>query len=90
MSKSQRFAKLVELGCVVCKRTYGAYTEPEIHHLRSRGSAGKKALWEFTIPLCPMHHRLGGYGTAFHAGKMAFQKLYGTEEDLLAYTNENL
>jgi len=35
------------------------------------------------IPLCANHHRNGGYGIAFHAGRKAFEQKFGTELELL-------
>jgi hypothetical protein len=42
------------------------------------------------IPLCHKHHRTGGYGVAFHAGKQAFEDQFGTEGELLEETYELL
>lgn len=85
-----RFQKLVELGCIVCLRNGYGYSQPEIHHCRFAGSMGKKATSMETLPLCPQHHRLGSYGVAYHAGKVAFEENFGTEESLLQFTNQLL
>ena len=69
-------SRLAEIGCVVCKRP------AEIHHLR-RG-VGLAQRGTDVIPLCPEHHRTGGHGVAYHAGKEAFEKAHGTEDELLA------
>ena len=42
------------------------------------------------IALCPAHHRQGGHAVAYHAGPDAWQKLYGTELELLNQTIEEL
>jgi len=75
---------LCESGCIVCRTAHGIEGSPsEIHHLRSGTGMGKRSSWFDTLPLCPQHHRLGGYGVAFHAGRKAFEKRYGTELELL-------
>lgn len=82
------FEKLVNIGCIVCiKEGYG-YSQPEIHHLRTGAGGGQKS--KDTIPLCPQHHRIGGYGVAIHAGQKAFESKYGTELELLELTNTYL
>jgi hypothetical protein len=42
------------------------------------------------IPLCALHHRLGSWGIAYHAGPEEFERRYGTEADLLAQTKRDL
>jgi predicted class III extradiol MEMO1 family dioxygenase len=84
----QRFQRLVELGCIVCFKCGYGYSQPEVHHVRFNASAGKKS--KDTIPLCPQHHRIGGYAVAYHAGKLAFEANYGTEQSLLEFTNKLL
>ena len=51
---------------------------------------GQRASDLDTIPLCPHHHRTGGYGTAIHAGRKGFERNFGTETDLLAITRERI
>jgi len=82
-------SKLVDLGCVVCLRHLSIKGSPaEVHHIRTGKGMGQRAkhVGE-TIPLCPMHHRLGGYGVALHAGKKEFEKNFSTELELLEFTN---
>lgn len=77
-------AKLVEFGCVACF-VQSVYTpNVEIHHLRSGVGMGQRSDHKRAIPLCPPHHRTGGYGVAFHAGKKAFEEQFGSEEELLS------
>jgi hypothetical protein len=77
MSKAERlyFNKVAELGCMVCKMP------AEIHHLRTDAGMGMKS--KEVIPLCPTHHRNGGYGVAIHAGRLEFEANFGTELELL-------
>jgi len=51
--KKERFNALSEYGCVVCG------LPAEIHHLLGikYSGMGQKAKDEYTIPLCPNHHR---------------------------------
>jgi hypothetical protein len=77
MTKAERayFNKVVELGCIVCRMP------AEIHHLRTGAGMGMKS--KDVIPLCSNHHRNGGYGVAYHAGRLQFEKNFGTELELL-------
>ena len=70
--------KVASLGCILCGRP------AEIHHLRSGVGMGQRSSDDRAIPLCPEHHRLGGRGTAIHAGIKSFAANHGTEEELLA------
>lgn len=74
-------SKVASLGCIIC----GGIAE--IHHIRTGQGMGKKSSNFEVIPLCPNHHRNGGYGIAFHAGKKAFEAKYGTQQELMDKTN---
>lgn len=74
------------MGCVVCRNSgYGA-SPAEVHHSRAGVGKGQKAHYSQTIPLCPPHHRTGGYGIAFHAGPEEFEKRYGSQDKLVSQT----
>lgn len=78
---------VAQLGCIVCRlRGYGE-TPAAIHHLEGKTKPGAHFL---VIPLCGIHHQTGGYGTALHAGKKAFEKKFGTESYLLEQTTRLL
>lgn len=81
--------KLVQFGCVVCKKHYHAYTEPCIHHIRSGMGMGQRNSTENCLPLCHAHHQ-GEYGTGFHSGKKIWEEKYGTEYELLDWLKEKL
>ena len=82
MADKRHYTKVVALCCIAC-RSIGFDDSPaEIHHI-GNGTMGKRASNSDVIPLCPNHHRLGGHGTAVHAGRAAFERRYGAEEDLL-------
>jgi hypothetical protein len=90
MTKLERlhYDKLTQLGCIACITLGHGYSAPEIHHIKSgNASMGKKSHWSLAIPLCPEHHRNGGHGVAYHAGRLAFEKAIGlTEVELLDKT----
>jgi hypothetical protein len=60
------------------------------HHLRTGMGMAQRNTNFNVIPLCPLHHRTGGYGTAIHAGIKAFEKNFGTESQLLERVNKLL
>ncbi len=80
MKKAEKahMGKVADLGCIICGRP------AELHHPRQGAGMGQRASSYDVIPLCPDHHRTGGYGTAIHAGRWDWQKKHGTEADLLA------
>lgn len=90
MTKSEKklFDKLSQLGCIVCLREGYGFSPTEIHHIRQNAGMGQKS--KEVIPLCPQHHRIGGYGIAIHAGQKEFESKYGTEKFLLECTNQLL
>lgn len=93
MTKQERlhYEKLATIGCIACRVLGYGFTPTEIHHLRHEAGAGKKSPYFKTIPLCVHHHRLGGYGVAYHAGRRAFEQSIGyTEIELLELTNQLL
>lgn len=86
MTKAEKLylSSVAALGCIICRMP------AEIHHPRTGQGMGKKARHDEAIPLCPSHHRNGGYGVAFHAGKKAFELNFGTQQELLIKTNQLL
>ncbi len=78
-------SELVDLGCIVCVRMGYGESPAEIHHVRlNQGGAQRSKHIGETLPLCPRHHRTGGHGVALHSGQKTWERLYGTEADLLA------
>lgn len=72
--------RILRIGCIIC----GDAAVP--HHVRclSLGSGtGKKVSHYLAIPLCPVHHTLGGYGMAYHAGPEKWEMRFGTQIELL-------
>lgn len=78
--------RVAALGCVACRNMGYRGTPAEIHHVRAFAGAGQRTTSFHTVPLCAVHHRLGGSGVAFHAGKLSFERNHGTEADLLHQT----
>jgi hypothetical protein len=83
------------VGCVACRKEGFPNFHYEVHHLNVGGKAGQKRRGhDFTIPLCEWHHRGIGpcdediYGPSLAKQSKAFRARYGTDDDLLAYTNE--
>lgn len=87
---SEHIGKVVALECIACQKI-GYYDTPaEFHHLRSGAGLSQRSSHKRGIPLCPTHHRTGGYGVAFHAGQKAWEAKFGSEEDLYAEVMEAL
>jgi len=80
-AERQHLSQVTELGCIVCFHQ-GRYTPAEIHHLRSGVGMSQRASNYRVLPLCPLHHRTGGRGTAFHAGRRTWETRFGSEEAL--------
>ncbi len=80
------------LGCLVCRHQGLGWVPAEAHHIKRDPETGRvlgtgqRAPDRHTIPLCPTHHREGGPGVAFHAGRGAWEATHGNEVDLLAET----
>ncbi len=72
--------RICEHGCIVCDNEGHGYSPAGPHHL---DGATKKGCHYKSIPLCGAHHQIGGYGVAFHAGRVVWEAKYGTEQQLL-------
>lgn len=72
------------LGCIVCRNMGFDDSPAELHHIRATAGMGQRSGEFEVIPLCPTHHRTGGYGHAVHAGRVMFEANHGTERELLA------
>lgn len=77
-------SKVAELPCAAC----GVHLV-ELHHPTGAGMGLRASNYD-VIPLCPKHHRTGGYGVAVHAGQKAWEEKYGTQAEMLARTRELL
>jgi len=88
-SEVERFDKMRDLGCIVCLNEKGIYTPPAIHHIDGQTKEGCHLL---TIPLCQWHHqyKTAGEVSRHGDGRKAFEKAYGTEQELLEQVNNAL
>lgn len=75
--------RLADLGCIVCRLERGEWSPAEIHHPRIGRGLSQRAGHFDAIPLCPIHHRTGGMGVAFHGGPRKWVAMHGTEAFLL-------
>ena len=93
MTKDERkhYAKLADLGCVVCLLQGHGFSPCEIHHIRTGTGLAQKSHWSKAIGLCPPHHRTGGSSVAIHSGIASFESAIGMSEvELLAKNLELL
>lgn len=86
-----RLGAFERIGCMAC-RQLGYYAVPEVHHLKS---GNRRRGHQFTVPLCPAHHRGANHDPEMHGPSLAlsprsFHAAFGTDEELLAKTNELL
>lgn len=79
---------VVSFGCIACERLGFDDSPAEVHHVRFKSGTAQRASHLEVIPLCPHHHRSGGYGEAFHAGKEIWEEKFGTEKELLDEINK--
>lgn len=97
-----RFEAIHHLGCIACRKR-GQVTPCEVHHLTIGGRHGQKRRGhDFTIGLCPWHHRgeptFGlshivcecRFGPSYAREPRRFREVFGQDEELLAYQNELL
>lgn len=74
-----------EIGCVACMKDGQFNTHVSIHHVDGRTKPGCHKL---VLPLCAQHHQQDdadpAHRVAVHPNKARFEKLYGTQEELMA------
>jgi hypothetical protein len=80
--EKERYRKIAELGCSLCRHLRLGETPAELHHIRRTSKRSNAPV----IPLCPYHHR--GSNTSIHGmGRKQFEIVYQiTEEELLEQT----
>lgn len=86
MTKTERahIIQVARLGCLACAQMGHFTPEVEIHHVRMDNGLGQRSSHFDVLPLCHIHHRTGGHGVAFHAGRQTWEREFGTEAELLA------
>lgn len=83
-AEKEHISKVISLGCIICAKP------AEAHHIRKGAGIGMRSSHFNVIPLCPSHHRLGGYGVAYHAGRHVWEESFGTELELLKKVKQRL
>lgn len=85
MTKAERehIVRVARLGCMACRKLNVFTPDVEIHHVRLGQGIGQRASHFDVIGLCAAHHRTGGHGVAFHAGRQTWEAEFGTEAELL-------
>jgi hypothetical protein len=100
-----RNLRVKQLPCIACE-LLGVHNQPnetETHHLNLGGNAGQKRRGDdYSIPLCKWHHRgislrhvdarvmAALYGPSLAKQSKAFRARLGSDDELLALTNERL
>ena len=91
----QRFDAFRKVGCVACRKR-GIKSQADVHHLLS---GGRRRGHQYTIPLCPWHHRgeppdgmaatdaLWVYGPSLARSSRRFRAEFGTDAVLLRQTD---
>lgn len=74
---------VASLGCIISRKMGMGYVPAEIHHVRTLDGQRIKRNHMLVIPLSPWFHRLGPMGEGFHSGSRTWQKIHGTEAELL-------
>jgi hypothetical protein len=98
-----RWERFREIGCISCRKAGRHNFNTQVHHLNLDGKAGQKRLGhDATIPLCPWCHcalppngktrkwALEFMGPSLALSSKAFRARYGTDEELLDFTNNLL
>ena len=85
--EKEKYRKIAELGCSLCRHQGNEGTPAELHHIR-RGNIPRSQAP--VIPLCTYHHR--GSNTSIHGmGRKQFEIVYAiTQEQLLEQTEKLL
>ena len=78
-SEKEKYRKIAELGCSLCRYLGSEGTPAELHHIRRNNIPRSQAA---VIALCPYHHR--GSNTSIHGmGRKRFEREYGISEEQL-------
>lgn len=92
----KRFDAFRRIGCIACRTEGLPITPADVHHLLS---GGRRRGHRYTIPLCAWHHRAVTFngeredmtltaGPSLANGSRAFHARYGSDAELLAYTDD--
>lgn len=80
------------IGCIACIVQGTPGTPSETHHFRDGQGSGQRSDHQESIPLCPAHHRGTDHPRtpSIHMAKRAFIERFGTEQELLERTRQEL
>ncbi len=81
-AEREHLAKVAGLGCIVCANNGYPDNPAEIHHITTGAGMGRRNSHYQTIPLCFGHHSAQS-DDGFHHSPRAWQKVNGTQEQLL-------
>ena len=84
VKEKKHLNSVASLGCIACAKLGIWDTPAEIHHIRHHTGMGRRASHFETMPLCPLHHRLGD--NAYHNEPAWFNHTFGTQDKLLQDT----
>ena len=85
-NEKEKYRKIAELGCSLCRHQGFEGTPAELHHIR-RGNIPRSQAP--VIPLCTYHHR--GSNTSIHGmGRKRFEREYAISEEQLLEKTESL
>jgi hypothetical protein len=85
-NEKEKYRRIAELGCSLCRHQGFEGTPAELHHIR-RGNIPRSQAP--VIPLCPYHHR--GSNTSIHGmGRKRFEREYAISEEQLLEKTESL
>lgn len=95
--EQRRWLRFRDIGCIACHKLGFRGVPADVHHLLS---GGRRISHSDTIPLCPYHHRgnlpdaltitqtVTLLGPSLALSSRLFRQKFGSDEELLALTNE--
>ena len=91
IKNKKHLERLVDLGCIICKKLGFPDSPAEIHHIRYKDlGISRRSKARECLPLCPRHHRNGP--ESYHYSPKRFNEKWGSQKDLLrevlSYVND--
>jgi len=86
-AEKRHMNKVAAIGCIVCHEFLGVETPAIIHHVRDGLGIGQRN-HKIVLPICPGHHKDGGFGVAIHDGQEEWEKNFYTEQRFLEILEE--
>ena len=92
--EQEHMDRVAAMGCIACRIACLGETPAEIHHAGTKMGGGRDH--KKTMPLCPIHHRIGD-GSAKYQGQVSYQlcpiefeEQFGTQDELLQMVEREL